>query len=116
MSGARAMTADATEKANTPLAKSRLRPNASANAPAVIKRLPKLSMKALVIQFNASALPPRSRPIATVAMAPPVKLRGRISAAKHTAASTQARPRLDAAREGGGNGASGVVSTGIFPV
>src|ERR1700752_3831249 len=42
-------------------------------------------MKALVIQFRATALPPRSRPMAGVATAPPEKLSGRTRAARHTA-------------------------------
>ena len=57
MLGAQAMTMEMITKASTPLANTRLRPKVSANAPAVIRRLPKLNMNALVIQFSASGLP-----------------------------------------------------------
>ena len=68
-----------------------MRPQASASAPAAISRLPKLSMKALVIQASACGPPPRSRPMAGVARAPPAKLNGNISAAVQTASRVQAR-------------------------
>ncbi len=45
-------------------------------------------MKALVIQVSEVALPPRSRPIAGVATAPPEKLSGKIRAARQTAKTT----------------------------
>jgi hypothetical protein len=84
--------ADASEKTTNdamPAVKMRLRPNWSASAPAAMSRLPNVSMNALVIQVSAAALPPRSRPIAGVAMAPPEKLKGSVRAARQTANSTQ---------------------------
>src|SRR5262245_4060906 len=50
-----------------------------------MSELPNVSMNALVIQLSAVGLPPRSAPIASVATAPPEKLRGRTSAARQTA-------------------------------
>ena len=46
-------------------------------------------MKALVIQVSDAALPPSARPMAGVAIAPPEKLSGSVSAARHTANNTQ---------------------------
>ncbi|MNC84201.1 hypothetical protein D3C75_1386120 [compost metagenome] len=43
-------------------------------------------MNALVIQVSATGLPPKSRPIAGVATAPPVKLSGSTNAERQTAA------------------------------
>ena len=40
-------------------------------------------MKALVIQVSDAALPPSARPMAGVAIAPPEKLSGSVSAARH---------------------------------
>lgn len=45
---------------------------------------------------------------------PPVKLSGRISAARHTATSTLALSRLATAWNDGGNEALGVIFMGIF--
>jgi hypothetical protein len=52
-------------------------------------------MNALVIQFNSTAVPPRSRPIAGVATAPPEKLIGRITAARQTAARIEFLPFVE---------------------
>lgn len=55
-------------------------------------------MKALVIQFSATGLPPRSRAMAGSAMAGPVKVNGMAAHARHTAARTR---NLRAADSGG---------------
>ena len=89
--GAKPSAAELSVKPATPKANSRRRPKRSASVPAAISRLPKLSMKALVIQAIAAGLPPRSRPIAGVATAPPEKASGRASAAMQTAPSTSSR-------------------------
>ena len=73
VSGARPSASDIST--NRPTPRNTRRPQASASAPA-ISRLPKLSMKALVIQASACGPPPRSRPMAGVARAPPAKLNG----------------------------------------
>lgn len=72
-----------------PLAKMRLRPNRSASVPAAINKLPNVSMKALVNHVSEAAVPPNSRPIDGVAIGPPEKLKGSVSAARHTANKTQ---------------------------
>ncbi|MCY1224909.1 hypothetical protein D9M72_370860 [compost metagenome] len=73
-----------------PSRKTRLRPYASASAPAAISVAPKLSMKALVTQLSCTGVPPSASRIAGSTTAGPVKLSGMPSAARQTAASSQA--------------------------
>src|ERR1700761_3396190 len=84
--GAKLIANEVTINPPSPNTNRRLRPNWSANAPAAISRLPKLSMKALVTHVSITGLPPRSRPIAGVATAPPENASGNTSAERHTAA------------------------------
>lgn len=84
--GARASSTEAIANKPTPVMNTRLRPQRSARAPAVMSRPPKVSMKAFVIQASPGRSPPSKRPIAGVTTAPPEKLIGRIRAAAHTAA------------------------------
>ncbi|MDR8791210.1 hypothetical protein FEP91_03233 [Burkholderia multivorans] len=98
--GANASATDISVKPPTPAANTRLRPNWSASAPAAIRKLPNASMNAFVIQFIATALPCRSRPIAGVATAPPENDSGNATAAAQTANSTSARRRGDIAENG----------------
>lgn len=73
-----------------PIKNTRLLPYRSASAPAAIRRLPKASMKALVIGSGMQAIP-ESCPIAGVATAPAEKFKGRVKAARHTATNTEFR-------------------------
>ena len=66
--------------------------------------LPNTSMKALVIQFSATGLPPRSRAIDGSAMAGPVKVNGMAAHARHTAI----RIRILRAAAGGGETVDGM--------
>ena len=65
-----------------------MRPKLSASAPAAIRLLPKVNMKALVTQLSAIGLPPSVRLIAGRATAGPVKVRGMAAAAQQTAIRT----------------------------
>ena len=89
MSLASANPAENSAKLPTPVRKMRRRPKLSASAPAAIRQLPKVSMKALVTQLRAIGLPPSVRLIAGKATAGPVKVRGIAAAAQQTATSTK---------------------------
>lgn len=90
--GAAFSASELATNSSMPEANTRFRPNWSARVPAAIKRLPKLSMKALVIQVRAIGEPPRSRLMAGVATAPPEKLSGRTMAAIQIAARMRRLP------------------------
>ncbi|KDP86842.1 hypothetical protein CF70_005185 [Cupriavidus sp. SK-3] len=85
VSGAALRAREVSPEPAMPAMKTRLRPKRSASAPAAIRQLPKLSIKALVTQLSAMGLPPRSSDIAGNATAGPVKLSGMASAARQTA-------------------------------